>query len=155
VRGHAAARRVPRGAGGDRSEPGDAARLRLPPGAGRRRRGGPRRGRWRQGDPPALMPVLLCRVDDRLVHGQVVIGWGRPLGIDRIALVDEAVAASPFEQELYRMAVPPEMGIEFLNPAEAARRLPEWAQGPNRYLVLTGSVETMARLHDLQPGIVA
>ena len=28
------------------------------------------------------MPIVLCRVDDRLMHGQVVIGWGRPLGVD-------------------------------------------------------------------------
>jgi len=30
------------------------------------------------------MPILLSRVDDRLIHGQVVVGWGRPLGIDLI-----------------------------------------------------------------------
>ncbi|MEA2713741.1 MAG: system sorbose subfamily component, partial [Gemmatimonadales bacterium] len=30
------------------------------------------------------MSIVLCRVDDRLIHGQVVIGWGRALGIDLI-----------------------------------------------------------------------
>ena len=55
------------------------------------------------------MPIVLCRVDDRLVHGQVVIGWGRPLGIELIVLVDDEVAGSDWEQDLYRMAVPPEI----------------------------------------------
>ena len=43
------------------------------------------------------MPIVLCRVDDRLVHGQVVIGWGRPLDVEFIVLVDGNVAASPWE----------------------------------------------------------
>ena len=79
-----------------------------------------------QGDPGALMPIVLCRVDDRLVHGQVVIGWGRPLGVEFIVLVDDEVAASPWEQDLYRMAVPPELEIRFATVAEAraaARRV--------------------------------
>ena len=40
------------------------------------------------------MPIVLCRVDDRLIHGQVVVGWGQALGINRIVLVDDQVAAS-------------------------------------------------------------
>ena len=34
------------------------------------------------------MAIVLCRIDDRLIHGQVVIGWGRALSIDLIILVD-------------------------------------------------------------------
>ncbi len=52
------------------------------------------------------MPLLLCRIDDRLIHGQVVVGWGRPLGIELIVLVDDEVRASDWEQDLYRMGVP-------------------------------------------------
>ena len=35
------------------------------------------------------MPVSLYRIDDRLIHGQVVIGWGQPLGIRMVVLVDD------------------------------------------------------------------
>src|SRR5690349_7034472 len=35
--------------------------------------------------------IALHRVDDRLIHGQVVVGWGQPLDIEFIVLVDEAV----------------------------------------------------------------
>ena len=52
------------------------------------------------------MGLTLCRVDDRLVHGQVVIGWGRPLATRLIVLVDDGVRQSEWEQDLYRMAVP-------------------------------------------------
>lgn len=100
------------------------------------------------------MPIVLCRVDDRLVHGQVVIGWGRPLGVEFIVLVDEAVAASPWEQDLYRMAVPPELDIRFLTVAEAAPRLGEWQAGERRGVLLTGDIDTMTALHHASPAAV-
>jgi D-glucosaminate PTS system EIIB component len=100
------------------------------------------------------MPIVLCRVDDRLVHGQVVIGWGRPLGVEFIVLVDEGVSASSWEQDLYRMAVPAEIEIRFATVAEAAAHLAEWQAAPRRGLLLTGDIETMAALHQADPAVV-
>ena len=59
------------------------------------------------------MTLELFRIDDRLIHGQVVVGWGQPLDLKFIVLVDDAVATSDWEQELYRMGVPPEMDVYF------------------------------------------
>ena len=67
------------------------------------------------------MAIELCRIDDRLIHGQVVVGWGQPLDVGFIVLVDDEVAASDWEQELYRMGVPPEMEVFFHDVAGAAR----------------------------------
>jgi PTS system mannose-specific IIB component/fructoselysine and glucoselysine-specific PTS system IIB component len=92
------------------------------------------------------MPIRLCRIDDRLIHGQVILGWARALGIASIVLVDDDVASSPWEQDLYRMAVPPEVRVDFVGTEQARSRLPEWQEGPMAVLILTGKVETMARL---------
>lgn len=100
------------------------------------------------------MPILLARVDDRLVHGQVVIGWGRPLSIELIVLVDDTVAASTWEQDLYRMAVPPEIELQFAQVAEASARLGEWQSGSRRVLLLTGELTTMVALHTADPAAV-
>jgi mannose/fructose/N-acetylgalactosamine-specific phosphotransferase system component IIB len=100
------------------------------------------------------MSIVLYRVDDRLIHGQVVIGWGRPLGIDFIVLVDDQVAASLWEQELYRMAVAPEMDVKFVSVAAAAARLREWETNGRRGLLLTGDLGTMAALHAAEPAVV-
>jgi mannose/fructose/N-acetylgalactosamine-specific phosphotransferase system component IIB len=100
------------------------------------------------------MGIVVCRIDDRLVHGQVVIGWGRALEIGRIILVDRGVAASEFEQDLYRLAVPAGIAIEFVSPEEAAPRLDHAAGRNERTLVLTGSVATMAGLHADRPDLV-
>ena len=97
------------------------------------------------------MAIVLFRVDDRLIHGQVVVGWGRPLGVDRIVLVDEQVAASAWEQDLYRMAVTPETEVVFVTVADAAARLRDWQADARRTLVLTGDLDTMAALHSADP----
>lgn len=100
------------------------------------------------------MSIVLCRIDDRLIHGQVVIGWGRPLGINLIILVDDQVAASDWEQELYRMAVEPEIEVRFVSIADAIAHLAEWQANGKRGLVLTGDLETMAALHTANPEVV-
>lgn len=97
------------------------------------------------------MPIVLSRVDDRLVHGQVVIGWGRPLAIELIVLVDDTVAASEWEQDLYRMAVSQEIELLFASVAQASPRLGEWERGTRRVLILTGDLPTMAALHTAEP----
>lgn len=92
------------------------------------------------------MPIALYRIDDRLIHGQVVVGWGQPLELRFVVLVDEEVASSEWEQELYRMGVPPEMTVHFCTVEEAAGQLPVFDQRPEPGLVLTGDIATMARL---------
>jgi mannose/fructose/N-acetylgalactosamine-specific phosphotransferase system component IIB len=57
-------------------------------------------------------PIL--RVDDRLVHGQVLAGWVAALALERMVLVNDAVAADPFEREIYGSAVPPEVELVIL-----------------------------------------
>ena len=92
------------------------------------------------------MPVALYRIDDRLIHGQVVVGWGQPLDIDFIVLVDDAVATCDWEQDLYRMGVPPEMQIIFVDVAEALERHAAFAADPRRGIILTPDIPTMLRL---------
>jgi PTS system mannose-specific IIB component/fructoselysine and glucoselysine-specific PTS system IIB component len=100
------------------------------------------------------MSIVLYRVDDRLIHGQVVIGWGRPMGINLIILVDDQVAESDWEQELYRMAVAPDIEVRFVSVVEAVRQLQDWESNGKRGLVLTGDLETMAALHAANPTAV-
>lgn len=94
------------------------------------------------------MTLLLYRIDDRLIHGQVVVGWGQPLNVQFIVLVDDAVAASDWEQELYRMGVPPEMNLYFHTAADAAPALATYRADARRGILLTGDIATMRALVD-------
>ena len=101
------------------------------------------------------MPLALCRVDDRLVHGQVVIGWGRPLGARAIVLVDDTVATSGWEQDLYRMAAPEGVEIVFATTTDAVEHLEAWQADPRSIILLTGDLQTMAALQAARPDIVS
>jgi mannose/fructose/N-acetylgalactosamine-specific phosphotransferase system component IIB len=90
--------------------------------------------------------LVLFRIDDRLIHGQVVVGWGQPLDIGFIVLVDDEVASSEWEQELYRMGVPPEMDVYFHSVDDAVQALPKYREDPRPGILLTGDIESMLRL---------
>lgn len=94
------------------------------------------------------MTLELYRIDDRLIHGQVVVGWGQPLDIDFIVLVDDTVATSDWEQELYRMGVPPEMDVYFHTAEAAIVTIPQYRSDSRRGLLLTGDIATMRHLVD-------
>jgi PTS system mannose-specific IIB component/fructoselysine and glucoselysine-specific PTS system IIB component len=90
----------------------------------------------------------LYRIDDRLIHGQVVVGWGQPLDLRFVVLVDDEVAASDWEQELYRMGVPTDMEVYFDTVDSAAENLSRYQDDERRGLLLTGDIDTMTRLVD-------
>ena len=92
------------------------------------------------------MSIVLYRVDERLIHGQVVVGWGGRLHPDLIVVVDDALAASPWEQELYAMGLPDELQAEFISVPAAAEHLETWRAGSDRVVLLTRDIHTMNRL---------
>jgi len=92
------------------------------------------------------MSLALVRLDDRLIHGQVVVGWGQPLNAAFIVLVDDEVRGSEWEQDLYRMGVPPNMEVVFASLAEAERRLSEWQADDRTGILLAGDIDTMTAL---------
>ncbi|MEX2583509.1 MAG: PTS sugar transporter subunit IIB [Gemmatimonadota bacterium] len=92
------------------------------------------------------MPIVLFRVDERLIHGQVVVGWGERLHMDRIIVVDDELSSSAWEQELYCLGVPAAVDAVFTTVAEARRDMQHWRQDPRRLIVLVRDLDTLARL---------
>jgi len=92
------------------------------------------------------MPITLVRIDDRLVHGQVVVGWIPFLGVTEVLVVSEGVAADLTQITLMQLALPDGVGlkclsikgaVEYLSSAEAqAKKLLLLAPGPFEVLGL-------------------
>lgn len=59
------------------------------------------------------MPLDLIRVDERLLHGQVVVGWGGHLGLRWYVVADDELADSAWEQGIYREGLPEGTTVEF------------------------------------------
>jgi mannose/fructose/N-acetylgalactosamine-specific phosphotransferase system component IIB len=92
------------------------------------------------------MSVLLFRVDERLIHGQVVIGWARTLRPRRIIVVDDDLSADPLEQSIYRTGLPEGIQADFLSEREALAVLPGVVEAAESAFVLTANLPAMARL---------
>ena len=91
--------------------------------------------------------VVLYRIDERLIHGQVVLGWGRHLGIERYIVADDELGASEWEREIYRMGSG-NADVLFASVAEAIEKLSRWRCSPDRAAVLTREIPAMRRLAD-------
>jgi mannose/fructose/N-acetylgalactosamine-specific phosphotransferase system component IIB len=94
------------------------------------------------------MPIILYRVDERLIHGQVVVGWSRSLQLERIVLANDQVAANPWERELYLACVPPEIKATILSVYDAATRIAENGFEGEKTLVLVDSPFDILRMLD-------
>lgn len=89
------------------------------------------------------MSIVLFRIDERLIHGQVVVGWGGHLNPDLFVVVDAEVATSEWEQDLYRLGVPAGAEARFLSPDEARGTLRELRESTHRVVILTRDIATM------------
>jgi len=99
------------------------------------------------------MTLALYRIDDRLIHGQVVVGWGQPLDVSFIVLVDDEVSGSDWEQDLYRMGVPPQIEVIFASVEQAAAQLPSWESDPRVGILLVGDIDTAVALAARAPQV--
>lgn len=79
------------------------------------------------------------RIDDRLIHGQVVEGWVPHLKARRIVVVSDAAAADETQRMLMRLAVPDEIGLEVLSTEEARARAGVLSADESRLLILCPS----------------
>ena len=82
------------------------------------------------------MALVGFRIDDRLLHGQVVENWIEALRPRRVVVANDAAASDPILPELYRAALPPGVAVELRSLVEAPAAI-RAAQDP--LLVLVGS----------------
>jgi len=94
------------------------------------------------------VPILLARVDDRLIHGQVVHGWGRPLNATFFAIVSDELSADPDRAELYLFAVPEGANGRVVSVAEALGKAFRAEVEAERTILLFADLATPRRLID-------
>ncbi len=59
--------------------------------------------------------ILLTRIDNRLVHGQVGVTWVNHLGANLLVVVNDEVAEDEIQQDLMEMVIPDAIGIRFFS----------------------------------------
>ena len=94
------------------------------------------------------MAVEFVRVDDRLLHGQVVTTWVKTLQLEQCIVVNDAIAGDKFQQSLLEMAAPEGMRVVFFTPEKFAEVA---AQNPikRRTMLLFNHPRDVLRIIDL------
>jgi len=67
------------------------------------------------------MKISLARIDDRLIHGQVVTSWSKETKCERIIVCNDEVAADPIRKTLLEQVAPPGVKANVLNIEKAIR----------------------------------
>ncbi len=80
--------------------------------------------------------IILYRVDDRLVHGQVVEGWVPHLRAEELAVVSDEIAGDEMRRTIMRFATPDGVDLKIMTVAEAAAYLPQAEASERKVLLL-------------------
>jgi mannose/fructose/N-acetylgalactosamine-specific phosphotransferase system component IIB len=98
--------------------------------------------------------ITLVRVDNRLLHGQILEAWVPRLGAKEVVVADDEAAASPLARAAMTLCVPPDLPTRISPVAEV-----DWAalaEAPAPVLVLIRDVSSLvrARRGGLRPAFV-
>ena len=94
------------------------------------------------------MPLVQVRIDDRLIHGQVVVGWQHVLTPDRILLCSDEVANSEWQRTIYLSAVTNDIKASVLTIADTIAGLKTGDFNSERVLLLVDDPKTIVDLVD-------
>ena len=90
-----------------------------------------------------MAKIVLCRIDSRLIHGQVVTKWVGQAQANRIAVVSDELDADPFMKNIYLMAAPPNIKVDCYGNASFAAAWKENQLGDGNVLVLSPSLSAV------------
>ena len=94
------------------------------------------------------MPVVLARIDDRLIHGQITCSWVNKFKANRIIVVSDKVASNPFMVKALPLAAPlsPDIKIGALHLNEAIEDLKSGKYEPDNIFLMTENPQDMLAL---------
>lgn len=89
--------------------------------------------------------IVLVRIDNRLLHGQILEAWIPRLRAEKVVVADDEAAESPLAQAAMCLCLPPELSVD-IQPVRDID-YPGLAADPQRALVLLREVSDLARAH--------
>lgn len=64
------------------------------------------------------MSIKMIRIDDRLIHGQIVTAWAKNMQIQKIWIIDDGVAKDDFIKGVMQMVAPSDRELIITGMAE-------------------------------------
>lgn len=92
------------------------------------------------------MSISLLRIDDRLIHGQVVMTWIRHIQCTQIKIVDQKTANDEFMCKLLLSVAPKGISLEIMGVEEAVAAFSEWESSDENVMVIVRSPMTLQEM---------
>ena len=95
--------------------------------------------------------IAMVRIDDRLIHGQVMTSWLNFLGANKIMVIDDGVAVDPLVKNILKSCIPANIKLAVFTEDKAVERLKKGFAG-DTVIVLVKYPKTLYSL--MQKGIL-
>ena len=83
-----------------------------------------------------MSEIVLTRIDDRLIHGQVMTAWVKKTRANQILIIDDEVAKDDFMSEILKMSAPAGIDIVVKGLEDAVTFLNEQETENKRLIIL-------------------
>ncbi len=91
---------------------------------------------------------VFYRVDNRLVHGQIISTWMPHLRVRQFLVVSDTVPNNQLQMTMFRMAIPTEQEFQSLSIKDAAPWLNARRNSSDNIMVLFESIDDAIRLFE-------
>ncbi|MEY8292669.1 PTS sugar transporter subunit IIB [Carnobacteriaceae bacterium 52-44] len=91
-----------------------------------------------------MKKLKVLRIDERLIHGQVVTAWLQKTKADTIVVADDIVARDPLAGTLFKMAIPKSIELKILSIDETIEFMED--DEPANVMLITGNLESTYEL---------
>ncbi len=92
--------------------------------------------------------IVLTRIDDRLIHGQVVTAWVKQTNANRILIVDDPLTKDAFMQRVLRSAAPAGITVSVMTCEDGAAFLKEEPEANEKVMILVKGPQVLENLLD-------
>lgn len=92
------------------------------------------------------MNVLLVRVDDRFIHGQILESWIPHLNAQGVIVVNDELAGDQIQKTIMSMAIPERIKLKIVSFEDAARIACDCDFNDKRTLVIVSTIKDAYRL---------
>lgn len=97
--------------------------------------------------------IVLTRVDNRLIHGQIVQGWLPSLDVSEVLVVSPGTVKKEFVQKMFRLALPSGYKLTFLDAKEAKKYSEESRE---KLFIIIEDIENLFKMLEegFHPGVI-
>jgi PTS system mannose-specific IIB component len=94
------------------------------------------------------VPIKVVRIDDRLIHGQIVQGWLKTIQIDKILVASDEVAKDEMQMVLLSMAVPNTTKLVIKNIKDASFDILNNVYEKDNLMILFSNPQDIVKMSD-------